>query len=207
MKIKVLLVDDHAIMLNGLISILQEVNHIEIVTSCSNGNFALATIKAEKVDLLITDYSMPDMDGTYLVKKAKLISPQLKIIVLSMHYEASKVQDMMRLDIDAYILKKYARQELLNAVNIVINGGKFWSSEVSNILVRGLGLKEDELVLTDREIEVLKLIIKEKNSREIAEMLFISERTVETHRKNMIRKTQSNSTVGLINYAYEHKLV
>lgn len=124
-----------------------------------------------------------------------------------MHDEPHKVQEMLSLKIDAYILKKYAQQELLTALTVVGNGGKFFSNEVSNILVRGLGLNNDDLVLTDRELEVLKLIMKEKSSKEIANELFISERTVETHRKNMIRKTNSTSTVGLIKYAYQNKLV
>jgi DNA-binding NarL/FixJ family response regulator len=156
---------------------------------------------------MITDYSMPDMDGLVLVKKAKEINPNLKVIILTMHDEPVKVQEMVALNVDAYVLKKYAQQELKTAYEVVKNGGKFWSNEVSEILVRGLGIQTEELILTDREIDVLKLIMKEKNSREIAEILFISERTVETHRKNMIRKTDSHSTVGLIKYAYQHGLI
>ena len=204
---RILLVDDHAIMLDGLISIFKEIDGAKIVSTSSNGNFALATIKSDNIDLMITDYSMPDMDGLVLVKKAKEINPNLKVIVLTMHDEPVKVQDMVSLDVDAYILKKYAQQELKTAYDVVKDGGKFWSNEVNDILVRGLGLQVEELILTDREIDVLKLIMQEKNSREIAEILFISERTVETHRKNMIRKTNSQSTVGLIKYAYEQGLV
>jgi two-component system nitrate/nitrite response regulator NarL len=204
---RILIVDDHAIMLDGLVSIFKEIKDAEIVSTSSNGNFALATIKSTAIDLMLTDYSMPDMDGLILVKKAKEINPNLKVMVLTMHNEPVKVQDMIALEIDAYILKKYAQQELKTAYDVVKNGGKFWSNEVNDILVRGLGLQTEELILTDREIDVLKLIIEEKNSREIAEILFISERTVETHRKNMIRKTNSHSTVGLIKYAYEHGLV
>lgn len=204
---RILLVDDHAIMLDGLISIFKEIDGAKIVSTSSNGNFALATIKSDNIDLMITDYSMPDMDGLVLVKKAKQINPHLKVIVLTMHDEPVKVQDMVSLDVDAYILKKYAQQELKTAYDVVKNGGKFWSNEVNDILVRGLGLQVEELILTDREIDVLKLIMQEKNSREIAEILFISERTVETHRKNMIRKTNIQSTVGLIKYAYEQGLV
>jgi DNA-binding NarL/FixJ family response regulator len=204
---RILLVDDHAIMLDGLISIFKEIDGAKIVSTSSNGNFALATIKSDNIDLMLTDYSMPDMDGLVLVKKAKEINPNLKVIVLTMHDEPVKVQDMVSLDVDAYILKKYAQQELKTAYDVVKNGGKFWSNEVNDILVRGLGLQVEELILTDREIDVLKLIMQEKNSREIAEILFISERTVETHRKNMIRKTNSQSTVGLIKYAYEQGLV
>lgn len=204
---RIILVDDHSILLDGLKNLLQEVSDYEVVACFSNGNYAISHLKTNKVEVMIADYSMPDMDGILLVKEAKCANPDLKIIVLTMHDEPHKVQEMMALGVDGYILKKYAQQELLTALSVVKNGGKFWSNEVSNILVRGLGLKAEELILTDREIEVLKLIMQEKSSKEIAIDLFISERTVETHRKNMIRKTNSNSTVGLIKYAYENHLV
>lgn len=204
---RIILVDDHSILLDGLKNLLQEVPDYEVVACFSNGNYAISHLKTNKVEVMIADYSMPDMDGVLLVKEAKCANPDLKIIVLTMHDEPHKVQEMMALGVDGYILKKYAQQELLTALSVVKNGGKFWSNEVSNILVRGLGLKAEELILTDREIEVLKLIMQEKSSKEIAIDLFISERTVETHRKNMIRKTNSNSTVGLIKYAYENHLV
>ncbi|HET8828850.1 MAG TPA: response regulator transcription factor [Pelobium sp.] len=204
---RIILVDDHSILLDGLKNLLAEVPDCEVVACCTNGNYAICYLKKEKVDVMIADYSMPDMDGMELVKEALAVQPDLKIIVLTMHDEPHKVQEMMALGVDGYILKKYAQQELLTALSVVGNGGKFFSNEVSNILVRGLGLNADDLVLTDREVEVLKFIMQEKSSKEIAKELFISERTVETHRKNMIRKTNSSSTVGLIKYAYQHKLV
>lgn len=204
---RIILVDDHSILLDGLKNLLAEVNNCQVAACCTNGNYALCHLKTEEIDVMVADYSMPDMDGLTLIREAKLIQPNLKVIVLTMHDEPHKVQEMMALGVDGYILKKYAHQELLTALSVVDNGGKFWSNEVSNILVRGLGLNNDELVLTDREVEVLKLIMQEKSSKEIAQELFISERTVETHRKNMIRKTNSNSTVGLIKYAYENRLV
>lgn len=204
---RILLTDDHLILLDGLKSILGENPQFNVVATCVNGSFALAHLIKDNIELLITDYSMPDMDGLTLVKKAKNLCPNLKIIILTMHDEPVMVQEMIALGVDAYILKKYAQQELLNAVYIVKQGGKFWSNEINYILIKGLGIKENQPVLTDRELEVLKLLIKEKNSREIAEKLYISERTVETHRKNMIRKTNSSTTVGLIKYAFENGLI
>ncbi len=204
---RIILVDDHSILLDGLKNLLTEMPEYEVAACCTNGHYAICHLKKEQIDAMVADYSMPDMDGLALIKEAKSLQPNLKVIVLTMHDEPHKVQEMMTLGIDGYILKKYAQQELLTALTVVGNGGKFWSDEISNILVRGLGLNDDDLVLTDREVEVLKLIMKEKSSKEIALELFISERTVETHRKNMIRKTNSSSTVGLIKYAYEHRLV
>lgn len=206
---RILLVDDHLILLDGLKNILESSPEFNVVATCVSGNYALAHLKNDAIDLLITDYSMPDLDGVELVKQAKKTHPNLKIIVLSMHDEPEKVREMVKEDIDGYILKKYAYNEILNAIQIVGRGGKFWSAEISNLLVRGLGEAQPkaEDILTERELDVLKLLIQEKNSREIAEQLFISERTVETHRKNMIRKTNSNSTVGLVKFAYEYNLI
>ncbi|RKD19526.1 hypothetical protein BCY91_13060 [Pelobium manganitolerans] len=204
---RIILVDDHSILLDGLRNLLREQEDYHVSACCSNGYYALCHLKSEPIDVMIADYSMPDMDGLQLVQQAKEIRPDLKIIILTMHDEPQKVQEMIDLGVDGYILKKYAHQELLTALTVVGNGGKFWSNEISNIIVRGLGITDGEPVLTDREMEVLKLIMQEKSSKEIAQQLYISERTVETHRKNMMRKTNSGTTVGLIKYAYEHKLV
>ena len=204
---RIILVDDHSILLDGLRNLLREQEDYHVSACCSNGSSALCHLKSEPIDVMIADYSMPDMDGLQLVQQAKEIRPDLKIIILTMHDEPHKVQEMIALGVDGYILKKYAHQELLTALTVVGNGGKFWSNEISNIIVRGLGITDGEPVLTDREMEVLKLIMQEKSSKEIAQQLYISERTVETHRKNMMRKTNSGTTVGLIKYAYEHKLV
>lgn len=206
---RILLADDHLILLDGLKNILEGVSGYQVMATCVNGNYALAYLRKHEIDLLITDYSMPDMDGIELVKQVKRLKPNLKVIVLSMHDEPVKVQKMVKEDIDGYILKKYAYNEILNAIEIVDRGGKFWSAEVSNILIRGLGENKQkaEDILTERELDVLKLLVQEKSSKEIAEKLFISERTVETHRKNMIRKTNSNNMVGLVKFAYEYKLI
>lgn len=202
----ILLVDDHGIVADGLEALLKTRPGFNVIAKCTNGEYALAHIKASQIDLLITDYSMPDMDGKTLVTMVKRIAPQVKIIVLSMHDEAYMVQDIISAGIDGYILKKYSQQELLQAVDIISRGGQFWSAEISRILVRKLQ-QDDTVILTDREIEVLKLLVNEMTSKEIAEKLFISERTVETHRKNLMRKTNSSGTVGLVKYAYANNYV
>jgi DNA-binding NarL/FixJ family response regulator len=204
---KLLLVDDHAIVTDGLQVLLQNEEGFTIVEKLVSGNFALAYLKQNEVDLMITDYSMPDMDGLTLVKQAKALRPDLKIIVLSMHDEATMIKDMLSAGVDGYVLKKYAQQELLNAIQAIGNGRQFWSAEVNRALLTALQPQETENHITERELEVLKLLAQELTSKQIAEKLFISERTVETHRKNLMRKTGANNAIGLVRYAYSHKLL
>ena len=204
---KLLLVDDHAIVTDGLQMLLQNEEGFTIVEKLTSGNFALAYLKQNEIDLMITDYSMPDMDGLVLVKQAKALKPNLKIIVLSMHDEAAMIKDMLSAGVDGYVLKKYAQQELLNAVHAVANGRQFWSGEVNRALLSSLQSQANENQPTERELEVLGLLAQEFTSKQIAEKLFISERTVETHRKNLMRKTGANNAIGLVRYAYAHRLI
>ncbi len=205
---KILLVDDHAIVSDGLQALLQGIEGLEIVNKLTSGDFALAYLKQNEVDLLITDYAMPDMDGITLVKKAKQLKPELKIIVLSMHDEVVMIREMLSAGVDGYVLKKYAQQELVNAIETVNNGRQYWSAEVNKALLSSLLPQEmPENHITERELEVLRLLAQELTSKQIADKLFISERTVETHRKNLMRKTGANNGIGLMRYAYSKKLL
>lgn len=205
-KINILLIDDHAIVMDGIASILASAATYNIAGKATNGTTALEIISNEQVDIAITDYSMEDIDGLTLIHKIKKIKPEIKILVLSMHDEQPIVQELLRAGIDGYILKKYTHHELLTALDIISNDGQFWSPEINKLLLTKMQPDSNNQI-TDREMEVLKLLTQELTSREIAEKLFISERTVDTHRKNLLRKTNSASTVGLIKYAYEHKLL
>jgi len=204
--INILLVDDHAIVLDGIEALLKTVPGVVIAGKANGGKQALELLETIPVDIMITDYSMDDMDGIVLVPRAKKAKPDLKIIMLSMHDEPPLVQDVLRAGVDGYILKKHTHHELLLAIEIINEGGQFWSAEINKMLLRGLN-PDNNVQITDREMEILKLLTKELTSKEIAEQLFISERTVETHRKNLLRKTNSTSTVGLVKYAYQHKLL
>lgn len=205
---KLLLVDDHAIVTDGLQALLQSEEKFNIVEKLTSGNFALAYLKQNEVDIMITDYSMPDMDGLTLVKQAKALKPELKILVLSMHDEADMIREMLGVGVDAYVLKKYAHQELVNAIHAIADGRQFWSAEVNKALLSALSSPPaSENQLTERELEVLKLLAQELTSKQIADKLYISERTVETHRKNLMRKIGANNAIGLVRYAYTNKLI
>ena len=208
MSIRIIIVDDHAIMLDGLEALLCQKDGLTLVAKTVNANYALSYLRKEDADVLITDYSMPDMSGTDLIAEAKKIKPDLKVIVLSMHDEPNLVEAIIAAGADGYILKKYAHSEIIQAIDIVALGGHYWSPEINQILVRSLKKPQDpSMELSSRETEVLKLVILEMTTREIAEKLFVSERTVETHRKNLLRKTNSKNTVGLIKYAYQNNII
>ncbi|SNS51720.1 two component transcriptional regulator, LuxR family [Ekhidna lutea] len=206
-KMNIFLTDDHAILLGGLIKILSAEDDLEVVGSAGTVGETLDDLTRKKVDLLITDYNLPDDDGLTLVRRVKQKYPNTKIIVLSMHDEAHLIKEILKEGVDGYILKKDSHEELVNAVRAVKNGKVYLSSDVNTMLMKGLNGTEEQKLLTDREREILKLIAKEFTNKQMAEELFISERTVETHRKNIFRKTKTNNLVGLIKFAYANNLI
>jgi DNA-binding NarL/FixJ family response regulator len=206
-KMKIFLTDDHAILLGGLIKILSAEDDMEVIGSAGTVKETLDLLTQKNADLLITDYNLPDDDGLTLVRRVKQKYDHLKIIVLSMHDEAHLIKEILKEGVDGYILKKDSHEELVNAVRAVKNGKVYLSSDVNTMLMKGLNGSDEQRLLTDREREILKLIAKEYTNKQMAEELFISERTVETHRKNIFRKTGTNNLVGLIKFAYANNLI
>ncbi len=203
----ILLVDDHGILLDGLKSVIHEKKNLQVKATASSASEALQLLNNDQFHLMITDYCMPGIDGLTLVKQVRSIAPSMKIIVLSMIDDPEDIRNMLLSGVDGYILKKYARQELFYAIDAVMCGQTYWSQEVCSAVVDTHRRNAALPVLTARELEVLQLLAKELTSKEIANQLFISERTVETHRKNLLRKTNSSSVVGLIKYGYANKLL
>jgi two-component system, NarL family, nitrate/nitrite response regulator NarL len=206
-SLKVLLVDDHTMLLEGINNLLDNQHEIKVVAKVSNAESAIQQLKTTKVDLIVTDLHMPGMDGVALFNHVKSNYPSIKTIVLSMHDEVHIVKDLLRAGVNGYVLKKDTHTELLKAIDQVKNGKVYVSSEVNKVLVEDLQHDGEKPLLTTRELEIVRLIVKEFSNKKIAEALFISERTVETHRKNILRKTRVGSIVGLIKYAYANKLV
>lgn len=204
---KIFLTDDHAILLGGLVKILSAEETFEVVGTAGSVGETLDELTRKSPDLLITDYNLPDDDGLTLVRRVKQKYPKMKIIVLSMHDEGHLIKEILKEGIDGYILKKDSQDELVNAVYAVKNDKVYLSSDVNTMLMKGLNGNQEQKLLTDREREILKLIAKEYTNKQMAEELFISERTVETHRKNIFRKTGTNNLVGLIKFAYANNLI
>jgi DNA-binding NarL/FixJ family response regulator len=208
--IRIFIVDDHQIVIDGLRSLLTGVEGFEIVGFTITSTQALAEMQKTKPDILLTDVMMPGMTGQQLAKQVRAIMPGIKILALSMSGQGDIVDEMINdADINGYVLKNIGKEELQKAIRKIAGGGIYFSEEVLNELEKQSKIKKEssEAQLTQREIEIVRLIEKELGNKEIAEQLFISERTVETHRKNIFRKTQTNSVIGLVKYAYEHKLI
>jgi DNA-binding NarL/FixJ family response regulator len=208
--IKLHIVDDHQMMIDGLRALLGDEPAFKIIGESNNGRVALAKIEQEQPDVLLTDISMPEMNGLELTQAVKDKFPNIKVIALSMFGERNTISEMLQAGISGYIVKNTGKQELIQAINKVAQGGMFFSDEVSAEMMKVISappVKEEVITLTPREIEIVKLIAKEYSNLQIAEALFISERTVETHRKNIFRKTNTKSVVGLIKYAIEKKLL
>ncbi len=207
-RIKVILVDDHHIVLDGLESLLQQEPEFQVMASLHSGEEVLEMLKTQQPNILLTDFSLPGISGIDFVRQVKKLYPQVKIIVLSMHDEAHIIKSVLKEGVEGYLLKNIQHSELKSAIRHVAQGLPYVSPEVTRLLMDEMNKPKDEPeLLTDRELDVLRLIAKEFSNKEIADKLFISERTVETHRKNIFRKTKTSSLVGLIKFAYEHKMV
>ena len=209
-KISLAIVDDHQIVIDGLKSLLQGHEQFKVVIECTQPLRMLELLENKAVDLLLTDIMMPGMNGAELSKAVRKKFPSIKILALSMSGQGDLVNQMIDdADISGYVLKNIGKQEFIKALEKIAAGGIYFSEEVLQEMTRASDVKKEnvEAHLTAREIEIIKLIEKEMSNKQIAESLFLSERTVETHRKNIFRKTSTSSVIGLIKYAYEHKLI
>ena len=209
-KITLGLVDDHQIVIDGLTSLLKGHEKFNFAFATTDSVEVIEKMNDSPVDILLTDIMMPKLAGNVLAKQVREKFPKVKILALSMSGQGDLVNEMINdADISGCVLKNIGKQELIKALEKIASGGIYFSDEVLNELEHTYLRKKEnaDAHLTGREIEIIRLIEKEYNNKQIAEALFISERTVETHRKNIFRKTNTNSVIGLVKYAYEHKLI
>jgi len=210
-NLKVLIVDDHQMLIDGIKSMLRKEKSIQIVAEAKNGIEALKIVRSNKdINFIITDISMPEMSGTEFVKVVKSEFPEIKVLVLSMFNDSAIVNEIMNVEAEGYILKNAGKQELISAIYRIANHGTYYSHEVISELMKNLKqnkvISENGKSLSPREIEIIKLIVQENTTNQIAEKLFISPRTVDTHRKNILQKTNNKTLVGLIKFVFENKL-
>ncbi len=210
-KINIVIADDHHIFLDGLVSLLKEYNHINIVDTALNGNDVLKILDTNSVDLVITDISMEGMDGIKLNAVIKKRYPNVNTLVLSMHNNSEKIARLTRNNVNGYLLKNTEIEELLFAIEKIMGGENYFSNEVMEKYMESMFSRESEKSmipeLSRREIDVLKLIANEHITREIADKLCISQHTVDTHRKNILSKLNIRNTAGLVRYAIKNGLV
>lgn len=209
-KISLAIVDDHQIVIDGLKSLIDGHDGFTVAIECTNPVQMLAELKKTPVDILLTDVMMPQMNGAELAKEVRKQFPKIKILALSMSGQGDVVNRMIEeADISGYVVKNIGKKDLIHALEKIAAGGLYFTDEIIAEMTRASEMQKvnEEANLSAREIEVIKLIEKEYSNKLIADTLFLSERTVETHRKNIFRKTKTNSVIGLIKYAYEHKLI
>ena len=210
-RINILIADDHQIFIDGIKALTRRETHIHFVGEVHNGLEALEFLEQRSVDLLITDISMPQMDGIELTKKVKLLFPEVKVLVVSMHDDRQVISEILLAEAEGYILKNTGKSELMAAINNILSGGTHYSKEVLTIMMQQVKRQEkaaqEVRSLTAREQEVLKLIVQEYPTADIADQLSISPRTVDTHRKHIMEKTASGTIIGLIKFAFRNGLI
>jgi DNA-binding NarL/FixJ family response regulator len=211
-RTKILIADDHQIVLDGLVSLLSAENKFEIKTA-TNGSIALEVVEKNDFDIYLIDISMPVMDGIETSKRLLKNKPDAKIIILTTHNDKEIITEMLHIGVKGYVVKNCTRQELLMAIDKVKKGKSFFTDDVHEALreryfqpTRSWST-EKEIIFTQREKEIIQLLAKEYTNEKIADELNISYRTVETHRKNIMQKTDSHNLAGLLKYFYSHNLL
>lgn len=205
--IRVLLVDDHRMVLAGLRLLLEPLPHIQVVGTCANAAEALAAVAAEVPDVVLLDLNLPDQPGSAVCRALTSTYPTLKVLVLTTLNEKSMVQRLMQDGAAGYVLKNASPEELAEAIGRVHAGRKYFSDEVQELLLQPTPPAPAVPALTRREKEILPLIAQGLTSQAIADQLFLSALTVETHRRNILAKFEVNNTAALIRLAVEHGLL
>jgi DNA-binding NarL/FixJ family response regulator len=213
LKTRILLADDHTVVRQGLRFILDSEPDIEVIAEASNGNEAVARALKDDIDLAILDIAMPTMTGLQAARELSKRRPELKMLILSMHDDEGYLYEALRAGTSGYVLKSVADRDLVAAVRAAMRGEPFLYAGAERALVRdyvqaaraGEALPEDPL--TPREQQIVKLIAESNTNRQIAELLTISEKTVETHRANILEKLGMRDRVELTRYAIRRGFV
>lgn len=215
--IRVVLADDHVFVRDGIKSLLENEANIEVVGEATDGLEALKSVEINQPNLLILDIRMPNMTGIEVVEKLRSQNNLVKIVMLSMHESEEYVLKSIKAGADGYLLKGSSKEEFLKALNTVAEGGKYFSGDISSILISQLTLPNtvadtkprinDEMMITKREKEILTLLLSGKGNKEIAEALDISKRTAEVHRFNLMKKLKVKNLIELSNKATEFSLL
>lgn len=212
-KIRILLADDHKIFRDGVRSILEKEQDLEVVDEASNGTEVLEKIEQQKVDVLVLDIDIGTPNGIEITEKISKTHPETKILILSMMGLHDFVIHALEKGAIGFLLKNTGKDEVLTAIRSVAKGDSYFSKEVSAILIEQLNKpassrrRRADIPISPRELEVLKLIAEEYSNSEIAEKLFISIRTVDTHRRNLLEKLGVKNTAGLVKFAIQKGLL
>lgn len=213
--IKILIADDHHLIAESLTMLLGTVDEFEILGVVNNGWQALSFIETHTVDIVLADIHMPLLNGLEMTIKLKEKFPLIYIIMLTMREEAHHIREALQAGVHGYVMKSAEKSELIRAIKTVFGGEKYFSEKIIKKLAEIADLQSpngkarinDIMPLTKREIEILRLVVKDFSNIEIGEHLHISSTTVETHRRNLMKKVGVNSAIGLMRWGLRHGLV
>jgi DNA-binding NarL/FixJ family response regulator len=211
--IRVFITDDHEIYLEGLALLLSKQEGIEVIGTAASGKELLGLVPNMQADVLLLDVYLPDMGEEEILQQVRAMRPELRVIYLTLLRGTRYIHKLSKYNIQGYVLKNASLDELLTAIRTVRDGGSFFSKDIhigdrdedfrNTVTIED---KQIDEILSRRELEVLRLICKEYSNAEIADKLFLSVSTVETHRKNLIAKLGVNNTVGLVKFALRNNL-
>ncbi len=206
--IRILIADDHNIVADGMSSILSIEPDLDIVGKVADGRQVISFLEDKQCDLIILDMNMPEMNGEEVAQEVQERFPDVKILVMSMHDNGLIIEKMIKIGVQGYVLKNISQLSLLQAIREIHKGGEYFSPEVTQKLVdRMRGKKKVSARLTNREMDVLKLIGDGMSTPEIAEELFVSSHTVRTHRKSLLSKAAVRNSLELVKWARENEFI
>ncbi|MBX2951190.1 MAG: response regulator transcription factor [Leadbetterella sp.] len=214
-KIKILIADDHQLVAESLSLLLKSEEEFEIIGIVNNGWQALSFVEKYGADIVLTDYIMPLLNGVELAMRLKEQAREVKVIMLTMNEQADHIRESIQAGAHGYVMKSAEKAELVKAIKSVYRGGKYFSDKTLKKLaeipnknsISGKTKVEDVLSLTRREVEIVRLISEDLNNTEISERLNISPTTVETHRRNLMKKIGVNTVLGLVRWGLKHGVV
>jgi len=211
--IRILIADDHKIFRDGIESILEDIADITIIAHANDGREVMEQLQQHQPDIILMDITMGEANGIETTQLVKAQYPSIKVLVLSMHAEKNYILKMLEAGASGYLLKDAGKSEMVTAIRAVAEGNTYYSQSVSSVIVQHLTnpqkakTAKKDIPLTQRELEILRLIAEEFTNPEIAKELFISIRTVDTHRRNLLEKLQVKNTAGLVKYAIKHRII
>ncbi|MEZ4923161.1 MAG: response regulator transcription factor [Crocinitomicaceae bacterium] len=212
---RILLVDDHQLIIDGLKGFFENHQNYKVVGEANNGSDAIRLAGVLEPDVILMDIEMPEVSGIQACEEIKRNNSSCKVIIVSMHQEKELIKKLVERGADGYLLKNSSKDEVLKAIEAVLKGQPYFSQDVTLSLLDKNGNKQPSFSgnttelesLTEREIEILKLVAEGLTNKEIGEELFISHRTVDTHRTNLMKKLDVNNVAGLIRFAMKNGLV
>lgn len=211
--ISILIAEDHEIVRFGISTYLSSADDITVVGEASTGEECLELFEQTQPDVCLLDIGMPDRDGIETARIIRSLDPDVKILILSMHIDRQKLADVLEAGVDGYLLKDTDKSDILHGIRAIMRGQRVFSPPISDMITESFLNKETipppkvKADLTKREREILELIVQGMTSKEIANKLYISPRTVDTHRSNLMEKLELKNIADLVRFALKNKLV